>query len=336
MTISVVTPIGLAIDRTKHILFRPFEIGKWFLLGFCAWLATLGEGGGSGFGSQWKSGGRGGGPGSVRSMLGWIEANTALVVALVIAGLIVVVGLSALVLWLQSRGQFMFLDGVVHNRGVVVEPWRALRRLGNSLFGFSFVLTIFGLLSFVLILAICVVVAWSDIQANTFGNRAVAGTIAGVVLLATAGLTFGVITLLLHDFVVPAMYLRDVDVMSAWTMVHTEVLAGRMSTIVMYCFMKFVLALGIGGLAIALTCATCCITAVPYIGTVILLPLLVFGRCYSLYFLEQYGPAWRCFADDGWPPRCRRCGYDLRGNVSGACPECGAPIHGLDPPPPDA
>lgn len=26
------------------------------------------------------------------------------------------------------------------------------------------------------------------------------------------------------------------------------------------------------------------------------------------------------------PGRCARCGYDLRGNVSGVCPECGAAV----------
>src|SRR3982751_1083471 len=25
------------------------------------------------------------------------------------------------------------------------------------------------------------------------------------------------------------------------------------------------------------------------------------------------------------PPNCRRCGYSLRGNTSGVCPECGTP-----------
>ena len=25
------------------------------------------------------------------------------------------------------------------------------------------------------------------------------------------------------------------------------------------------------------------------------------------------------------PPRCRQCGYDLRGSLAGRCPECGAP-----------
>ena len=35
----------------------------------------------------------------------------------------------------------------------------------------------------------------------------------------------------------------------------------------------------------------------------------------------------RCFRG-GEPPRgsCPRCGYDLRGNCSGTCPECGAPV----------
>ncbi|MBI5765081.1 MAG: hypothetical protein HZA51_16320 [Planctomycetes bacterium] len=30
---------------------------------------------------------------------------------------------------------------------------------------------------------------------------------------------------------------------------------------------------------------------------------------------------------NGLPPRCRQCGYDLTGNESGRCPECGLIIH---------
>ena len=51
-----------------------------------------------------------------------------------------------------------------------------------------------------------------------------------------------------------------------------------------------------GIIAMVATCATCCIAAIPYLGTVILLPLLVFIRCYSLCFLEQLGPDWQFFA----------------------------------------
>jgi hypothetical protein len=46
--ISVIEPIGAAIEKTKQILFQPFDIAKWFAVGFCAWLAALGNGGGVG------------------------------------------------------------------------------------------------------------------------------------------------------------------------------------------------------------------------------------------------------------------------------------------------
>jgi hypothetical protein len=43
--VSVISPIGPSIRRIKEILFQPFELKKWFVIGFCAWLAKLGEGG---------------------------------------------------------------------------------------------------------------------------------------------------------------------------------------------------------------------------------------------------------------------------------------------------
>ena len=43
--ISVAEPVSPALERVKRILFQPFDLGKWFVIGFCAWLAQLGEGG---------------------------------------------------------------------------------------------------------------------------------------------------------------------------------------------------------------------------------------------------------------------------------------------------
>src|SRR5436309_15078106 len=66
--ISVVTPVSAALERVKQVLFRPFDLGKWFVIGFCAWLAHLGEnGGGTGF--NWSSGHHGGGGGNFRHEL---------------------------------------------------------------------------------------------------------------------------------------------------------------------------------------------------------------------------------------------------------------------------
>ena len=39
--ISCVTPVDRAWNRMVAMLFKPFEIGKWFALGFTAWLARL-------------------------------------------------------------------------------------------------------------------------------------------------------------------------------------------------------------------------------------------------------------------------------------------------------
>jgi hypothetical protein len=36
-------------------------------------------------------------------------------------------------------------------------------------------------------------------------------------------------------------------------------------------------------------CCLACILAIPVVGTVAVLPLLVFKRAYSLYYLRQYG-----------------------------------------------
>ena len=54
--ISVVEPISPALEHVKRMLFQPFDLGKWFVIGFCAWLAYLGEaGGGSGGGDSTTS-----------------------------------------------------------------------------------------------------------------------------------------------------------------------------------------------------------------------------------------------------------------------------------------
>ena len=72
-----------------------------------------------------------------------------------------------------------------------------------------------------------------------------------------------------------------------------SLLAGRGGTFVLYLLKKLVIGLAVGSITFGVVCATCCIAALPYVGTVILLPLHVFVRSYSLYFLGQFGPDWQ-------------------------------------------
>jgi len=40
-------------------------------------------------------------------------------------------------------------------------------------------------------------------------------------------------------------------------------------------------------------CLTCCVALLPYVSSVVFLPVHVFFRSYSLCFLEQFGEEWR-------------------------------------------
>jgi len=44
--IEIFKPFGEAFELMKKVLFKPFEFKKWLVIGFAAWLANLGGGGG--------------------------------------------------------------------------------------------------------------------------------------------------------------------------------------------------------------------------------------------------------------------------------------------------
>jgi hypothetical protein len=73
--------------------------------------------------------------------------------------------------------------------------------------------------------------------------------------------------------------------------------AGRIGTFIVYVLFKFILAMVVAMMGLVLVLCTCCIAMIPYVGTVILLPLSVFLRAYTLCFIEQFGPEWRFFPE---------------------------------------
>ena len=44
--IEIFKPFGESFELMKKILFQPFNLSKWLVIGFAAWLANLGGGGG--------------------------------------------------------------------------------------------------------------------------------------------------------------------------------------------------------------------------------------------------------------------------------------------------
>jgi hypothetical protein len=297
MPLSVTAPIDQALRRTGAILFRNFDASKWLKLGVCAFLAQLGDcAGGNGTSAvshQIKA--RKGRP-DFGQAGDWISEN---LIAIVVIGALVVLfalALMLLVLWLQSRGRFMLLDGVVRDRGAVVRPWHEFRAEADSLFGFTLLLGLAsGAITF-LAVGLGAALGWSDLHAERFGGGALLGLVLGGGLLMLNGVVFGLIHLLTHDFVVPCMYARRCGALAAWRTVRQEILQRLPATVALYVLMRVALwilgTFATGMLICGTAGAACCLLVIPFVATLVLLPLSVFNRCYSLAFLAQLGPTW--------------------------------------------
>jgi hypothetical protein len=298
--ISVVEPVTPALERVKQMLFKPFDLAKWITIGFCAWLAGLGESGGGGFnyGNHYgNKGSNGGQPGEqfrhfyhqasdfVMANLGWIIPLTVFVVLLGVA-------LWLLVLWLNSRGKFMFLHCVALDKAEVAEPWSKFAGTANSLFRFRICL---GLVGMLLTLPLLVFIGLAIMRMVVQGEVDIAGVMTSIVL----GLIFVLVAVILAivrkftvDFVVPIQFLRGGSCLAAW-MEFYGLLAANPGQFALYILFQIVMAMAIGIVVVLAVLVTCCIAGclllLPFIGTVLLLPVLIFKRSYSLYYLAQHG-----------------------------------------------
>jgi hypothetical protein len=284
--IEIFKPFGEAFELTKRILLQPFDLKKWFVIGFAAWLANLGAGGG-GFNYQYN---RREGVQKLNEAFSQIPHPVLVTgVCVLIAFVLVLIILFA---WLRARGRFLFIDCIVKNRGAIAEPWRDFRKEGNSYFLFS-LLVGFALLAFAAVLSLPFMLP--IIRRVTFLH------IHDVYLISTiAAWAFVMILLvlawaLISNFMVPVMYRQRCRASKAFGIV-VRLIAAYPGEILLYCLFLIVLALATVIVACVATCATCCIAAIPYIGTVILLPLFVLLRSFSLLFLRQFGPDYDVWA----------------------------------------
>ena len=296
--VSVIDPITTAIGRVKLILFNPFEIEKWFVIGFCAWLAFLGEGGGPSMPSGGGGGGPSGGGGSPGDFGGFIKEHLAVIIIVAVVVLLICFTISLVLTWLSSRGRFMFLHCVAENKAEVKVPWRKYRIQGNSLFLFRVALMFIGLLCF------GILIGGGIVLGIVFGRGDSPGPIILIVvvfilLLIPLAIIFGVIGKFLNDFIVPIMYVNNSTCMEGWGRFRL-VLSANKGRFTGYILFQIVIGMTISAIvsvAILVTCCcACCILGIPYIGTVLMLPILIFQRSYSLYYLGQYGPEFDVFA----------------------------------------
>jgi len=291
MNVSYVQPLRLAWERMVRMLFRPFRIEFWLTLGFAAFLSEYLSWGFSGSRSGLRRHAEAISPDSLAKVIDFIRNP------LVTAGLILIAVMSLLAyllfMWLSARGQFIFLDNAAHERAGIVEPWRRLGRLGDSLFLFRLCITFACLVVAGAIMAPFLTALAAILHSGTFRLSDLMVLLPMPLMLLPFAILFGYISLFTRSFVVPIMYRYDLGVLAGWRRFLALfsqrplpfLVYGLYSLVLLVIALCLMLAFGLGTLAIGFV-----LMAIPYVGSVVLLPLEVTARALGPEFLAQFGP----------------------------------------------
>ena len=297
--ISVIDPIGQAIEHVRLMLFRPFDLSKWLIVGFCAWLAQLGQGGGGGGGGNgWRADGHEPGFHAIKE---GVLANLAVIIFVAAIVIPIIIIIAVVLCWLRSRGQFMFVHCVAGNKAEVAVPWNKFARHGNSLFLFRIVIGLIFLLVIGLPVAVAVF-AGIAIGTTGFNPAAIIGLTGAIFVAVVVFVLFALVAKFTTDFVVPIMFLNTESCVAGWKQC-LALISGNKAQIALYILFQIVISLAIGFIAMTVCLVTCCccccllvLFVLPYVGTVILLPLIAFKRAYSLFYLRQFGTQFDVFS----------------------------------------
>jgi hypothetical protein len=209
---------------------------------------------------------------------------------------IVVIALIVVFAWLRSRGRFMFTDNIVKNRAEVVAPWREFQSEGNSYFTFS-VLVGCGFVLLMVLLSLPIV--FPALRGGSFGHLPNLYLILMLVLWAAIMIVLSLAWAVIANIMVVIMYRQRCRAVEGFRRAISLV-SNYPGEITLFCLFSFAIGIGAVFAACIAMCATCCIAAIPYIGTVILLPLWVWIRSFTLLFFQQFGPDYDVWA--GQPP----------------------------------
>ena len=302
--ISYTDPVERCLKAVGRILFKPFDIGKWFALGFSAWLATL-LSGAAGFQGNYNFGGVSFGDesseqfvGTIQSCLEFLRENLALVITIATIGLVLLMTISLLLTWVSARGKFMYLDNLVHNRSLVKKPWAKFKRLGNSLFLWQIV---FGVIVSIVLLAH---VGGAGYFAVVTSQNS-AWSLASFLIMLAAALFFlmlllvtSYIQVMLEDFVVPIMYRDGLKACAAWSSflaLHKAHIWKFALYFLWSALLRLAASMGLAMVGLATCCIGFILMAIPYIGAVLILPVSSFLRLFGPEFLRQFGDEYDIF-----------------------------------------
>ena len=214
-------------------------------------------------------------------------AGLVIIIILVSAIFVIVTLWTALVLWLGARGRMMFLDNVLNNRHLIHEPWKKFSQPANAIFLFNFLIRIsliiiaglFGLMIFLF--------CWHSNQGG-FWNQIVKNAELKVIFLIAFIIYFpaGAFLFFLNDFLIPVIYKIGCSPIHAAKCVGRVVWNNPLEALI-YIFLRVAMELIFLMITLVFGCSTCCLGFLPYVGTVLTLPLHVFRQSFIIDSLAQ-------------------------------------------------
>jgi len=289
--------LSKGFDLMKKALFQPFDISKWINIGFTAFLAGLtdfwggssGGGGNSGFNfnkPDWDEFFS-----LPETIWNWLTSHP-LWFGLILAGVFLLVIVSVVFNWISSRGKFMLLYNVVNNKDDVVKQWHDFRKQGNSIFWWQFVYgwLVFGI--FILFFVYSFEV-FKNIHNDIIPGFAKFGFIASIIITFIGLLVItGFISLFLNDFVVQVMYKYQISTLKAWSK-FLSLLIRNAGSFIVYGLFILILKIATVIAVIFVAMLTCCIglllIMIPFVGTIILLPVTYTFRAFSIEYFATFG-----------------------------------------------
>src|SRR5437870_13864158 len=123
--IEIFRPFGEAFELTNKILFQPFDLKKWLVIGFAAFLSGHLAGVGFNFPSPF---------GNFQShrttpevISPHFEQWKRWLVAVGVVGALLFFAVVIALTWLKAGGNFVFIDWVLRIHAGMVRAWRLLR-----------------------------------------------------------------------------------------------------------------------------------------------------------------------------------------------------------------
>lgn len=276
-----------AFEKVRRDLF-PFRFHVWVTLGFAAFLDQCGRGGGSSIPSPPEVGDARRFP-DVGGATEWAVANWLLIGGLVVAGLLCALAFVALVLWISSRGTFVYLDDVAFSRAEIVRPWNAHARAADDYFRWWLGLTVATVALVGSILGMAGLVVYAITRGGARPMLAVALVVVFALLAVfVVALAASLASLALRDFVAPLQMARGIPCGEAVRLV-ADLVQAHVGVFLVYLLLKLVFTVALALAMVLAGCLTCCLGFLPVVSQTLLQPAFYLERAWSLCLLRQLG-----------------------------------------------